>query len=238
MANCSRHIIDELLGAVRRMKTFSELQTREERQEGFTRLERIAKVLLTGSHSNHTAIQDLADTLEQTKNELLMLKVEVHKPKETDLETTNHNLSKALKDALRSRDMHKDHAQRLTEQVKYLRARLQHSEADLVANTAKLAERNEVLFSILQDKRDTYDEISHLTSRCETLEAATVLMSGGPGYHQCKVCFIEESDAMFPCGHVACCMSCAEQLPTLPFSDSVRCPMCRTEGEYKKVYFG
>ncbi|ELT99769.1 hypothetical protein CAPTEDRAFT_30490, partial [Capitella teleta] len=37
----------------------------------------------------------------------------------------------------------------------------------------------------------------------------------------CKVCFDAEVNCVFlPCGHLVCCMSCAEQVSN--------CPLCRT----------
>jgi len=79
-----------------------------------------------------------------------------------------------------------------------------------------------------------------LLSRCEAAEAAIALISDRAikiGYHQCKVCFAADSDAFFSCGHLACCMACAKQLPERAGSTAVHCPKCQKEGHYKKVLF-
>jgi len=56
--------------------------------------------------------------------------------------------------------------------------------------------------------------------------------------HECTLCMNENVDALFPCGHVACCMICALKLPTTD-SDKfmVCCPFCREEGHPRKLYF-
>jgi len=57
--------------------------------------------------------------------------------------------------------------------------------------------------------------------------------------HECSLCLDAESDALFPCGHVACCVTCAHQLSaTANHADSeARCPICRAQGGFRKIYF-
>jgi len=55
----------------------------------------------------------------------------------------------------------------------------------------------------------------------------------------CCVCLNTQSDALFPCGHVPCCIACAHQLSASnSLAEGVaRCPTCRVEGQFKKIYF-
>jgi len=55
----------------------------------------------------------------------------------------------------------------------------------------------------------------------------------------CSVCLNAESDALFPCAHVPCCMTCAYQVSASNnmAEGLARCPICRKEGEFKKIYF-
>lgn len=55
--------------------------------------------------------------------------------------------------------------------------------------------------------------------------------------HECNVCCNADSDALFPCGHVYCCVPCAHGL-RLPENKSVpSCPVCRADGPFKKIHF-
>jgi hypothetical protein len=57
--------------------------------------------------------------------------------------------------------------------------------------------------------------------------------------HECHLCSDSEVDALFLCGHVACCMSCASKLPGTKEGDElvVHCPLCREEGPFRRIYF-
>jgi len=56
--------------------------------------------------------------------------------------------------------------------------------------------------------------------------------------HECAVCMNADADALFPCGHVACCITCALKLPTTNSNElEARCPFCREKGQPKKLYF-
>jgi len=56
--------------------------------------------------------------------------------------------------------------------------------------------------------------------------------------HECTLCMNAEVDALFPCGRVACCMTCAFKLPADNADEfAARCPFCREKGQFKKVYF-
>jgi len=56
--------------------------------------------------------------------------------------------------------------------------------------------------------------------------------------HECTLCMNADVDALFACGHVACCMTCAFKLPADNADEfTARCPFCREKGQFKKVYF-
>jgi len=68
------------------------------------------------------------------------------------------------------------------------------------------------------DKRSESDSVSH--------------------QHECTLCMNSDVDALFACGHVACCMTCAFKLPADNADEfTTRCPFCREKGQFKKVYF-
>jgi len=55
----------------------------------------------------------------------------------------------------------------------------------------------------------------------------------------CCVCLNTQSDALFPCNHVPCCMACAYQVSASEnLAEGVaRCPICREQGEFKRIIF-
>lgn len=56
--------------------------------------------------------------------------------------------------------------------------------------------------------------------------------------HECTLCMNADVDALFACGHVACCMTCAFKLAADNADEfAARCPFCREKGQFKKVYF-
>jgi len=81
-----------------------------------------------------------------------------------------------------------------------------------------------------------------LESKKATIEMAKGLetQEGSASHqHECSLCLDAEADALFLCGHVACCMSCAEMLPATMQGDELvaRCPICREQGPFRKIFF-
>jgi len=237
--------IKDLAGAIDRIKTSSTLQKPKYLQKGLERLESMLKLLERETDRKDAQYQRLAEVLEQTKAELVAPDTLSHGPMSTDLEVLHNmkcnvgNLSRALKEALSARNFHMDHAKELIDELSQVREELGKEQADHFASTAEAAHYKALIGTMHDLLWEGRVEIVNLTTRCETAEEAVATMSEGPGYHQCKVCFAGESNAFFACGHLACCMACAHQLPAVQDgSDTVRCPMCRKEGGYQKVFFG
>jgi len=243
--NITKLFIKDLAGAINRIKTSSTLQKPEYLQKGLERLESMLKLLEGETDRKDAQYQRLAEVLEQTKAELVAPDALSHAPMSTDLEVLHNmkynvgTLSRALKEALSARNFHMDHAKELTEELSQVREELEKEQADHFASTAEAAHYKALIGTMHDLLWEGRIEITNLTSRSESAEEAVATMSGGPGYHQCKVCFAAESNAFFACGHLACCMTCADQLPAVEEgTDTVRCPMCRAAGRCQKVFFG
>jgi len=241
----TKHTIDGLAGAINRMKTLSARYTPGQLQQSIGGLESLLKVLEGVCAKRHTEYERLAGVLESTKAELITPDAPTPAPASTDLDvliSMKYNvstISRALREALKARNHHMDLTNVLTEELSQVRADLEKEQADHFAGMLEVARYKALVDNVHYLLWEQRIDIVNLTTRCDTAEAAVATMSDGPGYHQCKVCFAAESNAFFACGHLACCMACAAQLPAAhDGGDTVRCPMCRAEGEYRKVFFG
>jgi len=148
-----------------------------------------------------------------------------------------------------------DRATDFSTKLEEVRTQLSHEEAvrgvmeDALSRATKL---NSVHRGLWQDAcrqvDDTEDKIRELTEQLWRSEAVReaqeirrneerIASTNPRNTHECNICCNADSNALFPCGHVFCCMPCALGIRILEGKDCASCPVCRADGPFTKIHF-
>ena len=148
-----------------------------------------------------------------------------------------------------------DRATDLSTKLEEVRTQLSHEEAvrgimeDALSRATKL---NGVHRGLWEDAcrqvDDTEDKVRELTEQLRRSEAVReaqeirrneerIAATNPRNTHECNICCNTDSNALFPCGNVFCCMPCALGIRILEGKDCASCPVCRTDGPFKRIYF-
>jgi len=162
---------------------------------------------------------------QSTKRENAAASVDAWRNWADDMKAMEKAWQKWAEDMKEAELVRDEEAKALEEKVKTLEARVVAAEI----------ERDQVSVVLDFTKR----ELASKKAAIDTAKTCENQEGSASHQHECSLCMDAEADALFLCGHVACCMSCAEMLPATIEGDELvaSCPICREEGPFRRIYF-